>query len=340
MTGAMNTFKDIIHQPKILSHFLSVLESGKIPHAYILEGERFSGKEFVAKTFAAALLCESKEKPSDKPCGKCHSCIQFESGNHPDFITVTHEKPALISVGEVRSQVVDTLALKPYYSEKKIYMISEAELMRPEAQNALLKSFEEPPEYAVIMLLTTDAGALLETIRSRAVILNMQPVPDERVRDYLRNEVKVSEDRIETCVAFARGNVGRAKLLAVNEEYEHLMADAMDLLRHIPEMDASEIISRVKGVSEAYKLGITDYLDVLAIWFRDVLLFKATSDPNGVALISELPSIRNMANCISYEGIDLILQALDQAGKRIKSNVSFSLTMELLLLTIRENYDA
>ena len=331
----MNTFDSVIHQPKIVAHFRTVLESGRVPHAYILQGERFSGKEYVARTFAAALLCSGKE--GEKPCGLCHSCIQFASGNHPDFITVRHEKPGVISVQEIREQVVDTLEIAPYQSDRKVYMISESELMRPEAQNALLKSFEEPPAYAVIMLLTTDAEALLKTLRSRAVLLTMQPVPESEVRRYLMEEVKAPPERIEACVAFARGNVGKAKLLASNEEYEHLMDDALGLLHEIKELDASQISARVRAVSDAYKLGIRDYFDILSIWFRDVLYFKAANDPNGLVLKEELTGIRKMASESTYEGIEKVLDALSRAGKRIQANVNFDLAMELLLMTIREN---
>lgn len=330
----MNTFNDIIAQPRLVSHFRSVLESGKVPHAYIIEGERFAGKEFVAKVFASALLCEGE---GEKPCGKCHSCIQSASGNHPDLITVVHEKPTVISIEEIREQVTGTLGILPYQSERKIYLIGEAELMRPETQNALLKSLEEPPSYVVFLLLTTDASALLETIRSRAVLLSMQPVPDEEVAAWLRDQVHAPEDRIAASVAFARGNVGKARLLATNDEYSHLMTDAMGLLKEISELDAAEISARIKGVSDAYKMGIGDYLDILAIWFRDVLLFKATSDPNGLVLKEELNSVRQMASRATYEGINRILEALDKAGKRLRANVNFDLAMELLLLTIREN---
>ncbi|MBQ9438155.1 MAG: DNA polymerase III subunit delta [Lachnospiraceae bacterium] len=329
----MNTFDSIIHQPHIVSHFRTVLETGKIPHAYIIQGEKYSGKEYAAKAFASALLCENRS--DNGPCGKCRSCIQFAAGSHPDFIQVTHEKPGVIKVDEIRSQVLDTLEIIPYQGDWKVYMVGEADLLNQEGQNALLKSFEEPPAYAVILLLTVDANALLETLRSRAVILTTQPVPLEEVRRFLR-EQGVPEERVEVSAAFSRGNLGKAKLLATNEEYEQLVRDALGLVREIASLDAAEIVSRVKGVSEAYKVSIGDYLDILSIYFRDLLVYKAAKDPNALVLKEELPVIRQMARKASYEGIEEILTALDNTVKRIKANVNFELAVELLLLTIRE----
>ena len=104
----------------------------------------------MAEAFAKALLCEEREDGGDESCGNCHSCKQVESHNHPDLIYVTHNKPQLISVDEIREQVVGDVQIRPYQSKYKVYIIDEAELMNEQAQNALLKTIEEPPEYAVI----------------------------------------------------------------------------------------------------------------------------------------------------------------------------------------------
>ena len=146
----MAEFKDIIGQEQIKSHLKNAIATGKVSHAYIINGERFSGKEFVARVFAMALQCE---KGGEEPCQQCHSCKQALSGNQPDIIYLTHEKPGSIGVDDIRAQINGDVAIKPYSSPYKIYIISEAEKMTVQAQNALLKTVEEPPAYAVILLL-------------------------------------------------------------------------------------------------------------------------------------------------------------------------------------------
>ena len=142
----MGSFKDVVGHKDILKYISSAVENNRVSHAYILNGERGSGKRMLANLFATTLLCESGNR---EPCGKCHSCRQAESGNHPDIIRVTHEKPNSISVDDIRTQVNNTVDIKPYQGPYKVYIIPQADLMTPQAQNAILKTIEEPPAYAV-----------------------------------------------------------------------------------------------------------------------------------------------------------------------------------------------
>jgi len=329
----MAKFQDIIGQEQIKEHLRNALSSGKVSHAYIINGEKSSGKEFIAKVFAQALQCEER---NEEACHQCRSCKQALSDNHPDIIRVTHEKPNTISVDDIRAQVNNDVAIKPYSSEYKVYIINEAEKMTPQAQNAILKTLEEPPEYAVIILLVNNLNTLLPTILSRCVVLNMKPVADELVKKYLCEQLMVPDYKADVCVAFARGNIGKAKNLASSEEFENVKAEALSLLKYIQEMDLSEIIAAIKKISD-YKLEVNDYLDIVAIWYRDVLLFKATNDANHLVFREEIQSLRKVAQSSSYEGIETIIKALDTAKKRLDANVNFELVMELLVLTIQEN---
>ncbi|MBQ6695579.1 MAG: DNA polymerase III subunit delta [Lachnospiraceae bacterium] len=329
----MAGFQDIIGQEQIKEHLQNALSTGKISHAYILNGEKSSGKEFIAKLFAMTLQCEAG---GTEPCNECRSCKQTLSKNQPDIIYVSHEKPNTISVDDIRAQVNNDVAIKPYSSKYKVYIISEAEKMTPQAQNAILKTLEEPPAYAVILLLVSNINSLLPTILSRCVTLNMKPVRDELVKRYLMETLKVPDYKADVCVAFARGNVGKAKLLASSEEFDNIKSEALSLLKYIKEMEMQEIIAAIKKINE-YKLEIQDYFDIISIWYRDVLLFKATNDTNELVFREETPTIRKVAGRCSYEGIERVIQALSTAKKRLDANVNFDLVMELLLLEIQEN---
>ena len=329
----MGSFKDVVGHKDIINYIRNAVTENKVSHAYILNGERGSGKKMLANLFATTLLCE---KQGPDPCNACHSCHQAESGNHPDIIRVTHEKPSTISVDDIRRQVNEDIQIKPYQGPYKIYIIAEADLMTVQAQNALLKTIEEPPAYAVIFLLTENAEALLPTITSRCVMLKLRNIKDTLIRKYLMETMHVPDYKADMCTDFAQGNMGRAIMLASSDHFNEIREEAVQLLKYINEMDISEVTKAIKKIG-TYKLEINDYLDIIMIWYRDVLLYKATKDMDKVVFKDQISYIQERAKKSSYEGIELILESLEKAKTRLKANVNFDLVMELLLLTIKEN---
>ena len=329
----MGSFKDVVGHKDIINYIRNAVTENKVSHAYILNGERGSGKKMLANLFATTLLCEEQ---GPDPCNACHSCHQAESGNHPDIIRVTHEKPNTISVDDIRRQVNEDIQIKPYQGPYKIYIIAEADLMTVQAQNALLKTIEEPPAYAVIFLLTENAEALLPTITSRCVMLKLRNIKDTLIRKYLMETMHVPDYKADVCTAFAQGNMGRAIMLASSDHFNEIREEAVQLLKYINEMDISEVTKAIKKIG-TYKLDINDYLDIIMIWYRDVLLYKATKDMDKVVFKDQISYIQERAKKSSYEGIELILESLEKAKTRLRANVSFDLVMELLLLTIKEN---
>lgn len=331
----MSSFKDVVGHKNIIQYIQNTVTSDTVSHAYILNGERGSGKKLLANLFAMSLQCQDRESDGDA-CGKCQSCKQAVNGNQPDIIKVVHEKPATISVDDIREQVNNDIVIKPYSSKYKIYIINDADMMSVQAQNALLKTIEEPPEYAVIMLLTENAEVLLPTIRSRCVMLKLRNIKDQLIKKYLMEQTEVPDYKADICVAFAQGNMGKAISLATSEYFNEIKEEAVQLLRTIDDMQVDEFIEAVKKCT-AYKLEINDYLDIISIWYRDVLLFKATKEPDRVVFSDQLKYIKERAKKSSYEGIEVILEGIEKVKARLKANVNFELTMELLLLTIKEN---
>ena len=287
----MGSFKDVVGHKDILKYISSAVENNRVSHAYILNGERGSGKKMLANLFAMTLLCETGD---NEPCGKCHSCKQAESGNHPDIIRVTHEKPNSISVDDIRTQVNNTVDIKPYQGPYKVYIIPQADMMTPQAQNAILKTIEEPPSYAVFLLLTENAETLLPTINSRCVMLKLRNIKDTLIKKYLMENLEIPDYKADMCTAFAQGNMGRAIMLANSDHFNEIREEAVQLLKHISEMELNEIVAAVKNIS-VYKLEITDYLDIIMIWYRDVLLYKATKEIDKVVFKDQLQSIKEQA---------------------------------------------
>ena len=201
----MSKFADIYGHEQIKEHLQNAIRLNKVSHAYIFNGPMGSGKKMTAGIFAETLQCE---RHGQEPCGTCHSCIQSESGNQPDIIWVHHEKPGSIGVDDVREQVIGDMQIKPYSSRYKIYIIDEAEKLTQQAQNALLKTIEEPPAYGIIILLTTNADTFLQTILSRCVRLDFRPLRDTLVTQYLQEKYDLTDYECRFATAFAQGKIG------------------------------------------------------------------------------------------------------------------------------------
>ncbi len=301
----MTGFKDIIGQERIVSNLKDAVTSGKAAHAYIFDGEKGMGKRTLAGIFAKALLCEEplENREDAEPCGRCHSCIMAESGSHPDIITLVPEKESSVGVDDIRSQVVNDVEIKPYCSPKKIYIIPDANLMTEAAENALLKTLEEPPSYAVMILLSENKNRLLPTVVSRAVCLNFRPPDWDQVIRFLE-EKGLDLDALKRTVTGVRD-----------------MSDTD--------------ISLAAAETAAKKEEREDVISFFLFWFRDVLFLKAGGDEEKLIFPGELKEIRKAAEYYSFEKINLIIEEIKQARSRLKSNVNPDNTFELLFMMMR-----
>lgn len=329
----MPGFEEIVGHKEIIRHLQNAIRLGKVSHAYIFSGETGCGKKLLATAFAMTLQCEQR---GVDPCLTCSSCKKAMSKNHPDIINITHEKPNSIGIEDIRSQLIDDVAIKPYCSSYKIYIISEAEKLTLQAQNALLKTIEEPPAYVVVLLLTNNMDALLPTITSRCVKLGLRPVKESMVKEYLMEKLHIPDYQAKMDASLAQGNIGKAKQLAQSEDFAQVAENALRLLRRSGDMELYELVDAIKMLS-ADKQNIYDYLDLFTIWFRDVLLFKATREVDGLVFKDQFNDIKERAGKSSYEGLETIIDAIEKARTRLHANVNFDLVMELLFLTIKEN---
>ena len=170
-------------------------------HAYLIEGPDGSGKHTLANLLTNALVCDS----SDGPCGICRQCYKVQQGCHPDIIDI----PAEIPVEDLRNLLAGLL-LSPNDAKHKVYRIDRAEKMRQEAQNLLLKSLEEPPSYAVFILLCTSKEGVLQTVRSRCQTLTMAPLPEEILREHFTKVYGKYDERAQGAVLLSAGFLGKA----------------------------------------------------------------------------------------------------------------------------------
>ena len=327
----MFSFSEIVGHEQIKEHMQAAIRDKKPFHAYLFQGEEGVGKEALARTFAAGLQCQSES--ADKPCKECVSCRQMESGNQPDVIWVTREKASL-GVDEIREQLCNTMDIKPFSSPYKIYLVPEAEKMTEAAQNALLKTIEEPPEYGIVILMTSNISALLPTIQSRCLTMEFRPLSTAVVESYVKEHCQVPDYQARASAAFAQGNLGKAMRYAKSEDFIERKDHIITLLRHVEQMDLSEMLAVIKDLGTR-KDEVRDYIDLMVLWYRDVLLFKATKDINQLLFQDEASYISREASHRSYEKIEEILQAFEKAKVRLRANVNFDITMELMLLALK-----
>ena len=329
-------FKGIVGHEDIIAHFKSNIETGNVAHAYIISGDAGSGKKALAYAFAETLECEAG---GTEACGTCQSCLQVSTGNYPDIITVTHEKPNLISVDEVRDQLINTIDIKPYKGKHKIYIIPDAELLNVQAQNAMLKTIEEPPAYAVILLLTTNLDKLLETVKSRCLKLQTKPIRERDVLAYLTNVMGLTKEKAYFCLDFAQGNLGKAIKLAGNDEYAAIVDSVVGVLAHIDEMDVETLGKAVKDI-EQFKMSMNDYMDLMMMWYRDAMMLKVTGNVDKILFKNEFSTLKKQAGKLTFKSIEDKIDAIAKAEQRLLANANFEVTIELLLLTLKEEASA
>ena len=329
----MFQFSNILGQDSIKEHLIRAIEEKRTSHAYIFSGETGMGKKMLAKTFAMAVECENRR--GAEPCGVCHSCRQFLTDNHPDVIYVTHEKPGSIGVDDIREKLVEDVQIKPYANPYKIYIMDEAGKMKVQAQNALLKTIEEPPEYAIIILLAADSSVFLPTILSRCITLSLKPLSDELVESYLTEHLHVSKSQADICAAFAQGNLGKAISLAQSEDFMEMYQSVLQIIKGAAEMSIAMMMESLRVLKDGSR-DFQECLELMKLWYRDVTVFKATQDANVLIFAHELTAIREAANRSSFHSIDAVIDAVDKARIRLNANVNFDVVMELLLLTIKD----
>ena len=329
----MANFKDIIGQESIKKHLQTAIKTGNLSHAYIINGEYGSGRQTIASALAKTIQCQSKTDDTDA-CGVCTSCKQAESHNHPDIKYITHDKTS-ISVNDIREQLNNDISIKPYRSEYKIYIIPDANKMTEQAQNALLKTIEEPPVYAIIILLTENCDSLLPTIRSRCVTLTMNPVEKDKICTYLENKFQLEPEQAQIAANYCQGNIGKAIRFASSSDFIEMKNQVLKLLKNLDSMDIASIIDTIKEFS-THKNDINDYLDLMLLWYRDVLMFKVTKDANLLLYSDEYSAISEQATKRDYENIENIIAAIDKAKVRLKANVNFDVTIELMILAMKD----
>lgn len=249
-------FENIIGNEKIKETLIRAVEENKTSHSYMFIGQDGIGKKMLAKEFAKMLLCLSDEKY----CNKCKSCIEFNSNNQPDFLCIEPDGNS-IKIDQIR-YLQQKIQEKPIISNNKVYIINDADKMTTEAQNCLLKTLEEPPQYATLILIGANENSFLSTIKSRCMIIHFKKIEDEKLREYIEKTYEITVT--PNMLALFQGSIGKAiQLKDKIDDYTKIE----NIIKNLQIKDIIDIInmSEILYKSKEEIFEILDYINVILL---------------------------------------------------------------------------
>lgn len=316
------------------------IRKARFPHAHIIEGGAGFGKHLLAREIAMALACEARsDENAPLPCGTCRSCKRIKEGRCPDVITVSKGDRATMGVEAIRT-LREGLATVPNDLDVKIYIIEDAHTMTTQAQNALLLTLEEPPAFALFLLLAEDAGALLETVRSRAPTHRLQPIDRQTMRDFLLTDERARAAgapalanghpaEFEALISLAAGSIGTALTLLEAEKRAPLMerrARVEELINCLADRAAPDRLLLALFSLGTTRDAVLADLSMLGVALRDLLLLGRTEDP-ALLFYTEAETAAELATRFTASKILAVTAALDSATEALSANANVRLTV-------------
>lgn len=320
--------------PQIAQSLIDSVRNGTASHAYIFEGTSGMYKTETARLFANALVCRNTETV---PCGSCHPCKEAKLGSCPDIIFVEHAKGAdgkpkkSIGVDEARNLSADALK-KPYGSPRKVYIIPDGENLTVEAQNALLKTLEEPPEYTVFIIIISAASMLLQTIISRSAVISFNAVPDDIIHDYILKKYPQKKASAAFLTKYCEGVPGIADKLASDEEFDDLRSKALSVMKSLSSTNPQDAFKVQEFISDN-KDKAKDIYDMWLSFLRDISVIhcgntEAVINSDKLDILKSLCQRIDLKRCI--KGAELIVESEEMLSRSVKLSAA-ALRLALLL---------
>ncbi len=314
------SFRDIKGQDSAVLFLKRSGDSDKAAHAYIFAGPAGVGKKLAAVNFAKALNCLADS--GEKPCDACISCRKIDASNHPDVFLLKPEKEGShLGIDKVR-EVIKNIGLKPYEGKVKAYIIDDAASLTQEAQNALLKTLEEPPSDSVIIFIAESSGDLFPTIESRSQVVKFLPLKAGDIREILKTVHKLKIGRAEVLSRIANGSLASALRLNEKKFFEKRSSVLKGLV------DGSFFDSDFDGLTKSDTLV---FLDTMLTWYRDILIAKAAGKPESLLVnVDKLDIIEEEAKRYDFGFLDNIIKQIILTGSFLEQNVNPKLALSVL----------
>lgn len=306
-------FNNIIGQDFAKKYLTNSIKKNKINHAYMFEGIDGIGKKKLSQELAKILLDTENVEST------------------PDYINIYPDGNS-IKISQIRKLQTDII-VKPH-KQYKIYIINQAESMTIEAQNALLKTLEEPPEYAIIILITSNKESLLDTIKSRCEIIKFLPISIVDLNNYLITK-GIDKNRAQLLSTFARGSIEKAIELSESADFTIMRDEIQTYIEIMLDKDMIDILE-IPTSMEKYKNDSINVLDILINYFRDMMLLKEKVDKSMIINIDKITFIQNMSKKITYSQVSKIIDIIEDTKKKIRSNCNFNISIQVMALNIYE----
>ena len=306
---------DVFHE-ELMKNLIESVHIGVSSHAYIFEGKSGLGKMQCARLFAAALTCTDS---TIAPCGACHNCIEAKADTNPDIVYVRPKKDKKSIGADDMRELEEDVIIKPFNAKRKVYIIEDGLLLTEAAQNVFLKTFEEPPEYAVFIILIDDAENPLQTIRSRFTLIHFPNVSDSQVESYIRNKYP-DEERVDFLVKYCAGIPGTADIVINDEEFDALRNGALEKLFLMFSSDKRSAFV-IEKYFEENKENAVKILEFWLSFLRDVLLMQ-TGASTEIINIDKREHLRKIASKINPEMIVKLSEKVVTSEKMIARYVN------------------
>lgn len=324
------SFKEIVGQERAIKILTKSLKENKVSSSYIFIGSEGTGKYFTAIEFTKAVNCLNLNKNLEA-CNNCHSCNGINKQCYPDLKIIEPIKNS-VKIEQIR-EMRKEIGLKPFKSKKKVYIIDQAEKMTLEASNCLLKTIEEPPCYAIIILICSMIDPILPTIVSRCQIINFGLITSFKIKKLLLNKLNnLEKDRAEIISKLARGSIGKAFKLSADKEYFTRREKMLDYLSTIiPGKYGDDIFAKVEKIMSEIDR-IEEILEMIKLWYRDILIIKNTRNQNYIVNCDKLEILGRKSQIYSQKMLIDILDYLDQVEEYLTKNVNKRLVLERLYI--------
>lgn len=300
----------------LINNFNKRCISGTLSHAHLISGEDGIGKSKLANILSRLILQVSLDR------------------EYVDIINYKSSK-ASFGVDDVRN-IIDEVSKKPFEGDKKVIIIHDGNKLTTQAQNALLKTIEEPPTGVYIIILCESLELILDTIKSRCEIYKLTPLTKEELHKYIEVKgFKYKEDEIRHSIAFSEGIPGRIDRYFNDESLKEIRVRIIELLKDINKNDP-ELILKNEDILANYKDNKEEILDITSSLIRDILIHKEVENEEFIINGDKLKDIKELTNNMSFKKLNNMIVKIEEARKNIKSNVSWVMTLRVMLMGFME----
>lgn len=325
----MKSFEDIIGHDEITKDLNRMIKEDRLNHGLLFDGINGIGKKFTAQRLAKALLCENKTA-----CGDCKACKLFDARSQPDYLFVQAED-LKIKKAKIK-EIIDFLQIKPFDSTYKVVIVDDFDLATIEAQNTFLKTLEEPPIYAKIILLSENSDRLLDTVRSRLKIYKFFPIAKVYLVEYLMDTYNMPEDQASFLADYSGGSIGKAIKYIKDEDFKLERKLSIEIFDKAIKGHRKFVLDNISFFS---KENIDEVINIYVTWLRDLLIYKETKSKLYL-YNKDYANLISSQMFLSEDNIGSISDFLIKTKEDLSYNIAVEFVMEVFLINVMEECSA